>query len=377
MNRLSISDLPIGEPIQWDCFDVAGTLLLRKGIVVTSARQIAELIERGLFVTLKASSAKVNLPPLEEKPSPFHTIEEFKSRLSGIFEGIVSGQGADIPARVLKLAKDLQAVCYLDADAVLGVLHLDTQSCYTITHPLHVSILTELIARRKNIPFEERQIILAAALTANVAMSELQEQLHKHDGPLSEEQKAEVRLHPSKAVDLLLASGVQDEAWITSVLHHHEKIDGSGYPGIIRGEAIPPRTRIIALADTYSAMVTPRVYRAQILARDALREIFLKRGGEMDEELAQLFIKELGVFPPGTFVKLQNGEIGIVTRRNGTKPIVQAVTCPRGAPLCNPVKRNTGETGFSIREMVERNDDLAAKLDVPRLWGWGALAKYG
>ena len=198
----------------------------------------------------------------------------------------------------------------------------------------------------------------------------MQEQLQKQDGPLTDEQKAEVRLHPLKAVDMLLACGVQDDGWIATVLHHHEKLDGSGYPGAMRGDAIQLPVRIIALADTYSAMVTPRVYRQQILARDALRDIFLKRGGEMDAELAQLFIKELGVFPPGTFVKLQNGEVGIVTRRGGNsmKPIAHSVVGPRGAPLPNPIKRDTAEADYVIREMVMR--DRVVKLNVHRLWGY-------
>lgn len=370
MLRINLSDIKVGEPIAWDCFDANHTLLLRKGIVVTSERQIEGLIERGLFVTQKQAVAEVPIPRPVEKVSPFHIIEEFKRRVRGLFEGILSGQGTDISERVIKLTKDIQAVCDLDADAALGMLHLDTESRYTIVHPLHVTILAELIGRKKGMSTEERQIMLAAALTANVAMIELQEQLQKQDGPLTDEQKAEIRTHPLSAVDLLLACGVKDDFWIATVLHHHEKLDGSGYPGAMRGETIPLSVRIISLADTYSAMVTPRVYRAQILARDALRDIFLKRGGEMDAELAQTFIKELGVFPPGTYVKLQNGEVGIVSRRgeNAMKPIVQAVIGPRGAPLPHPIKRDSADPDYTIREMVAR--DRAAKLDVHRMWGY-------
>jgi HD-GYP domain-containing protein (c-di-GMP phosphodiesterase class II) len=264
----------------------------------------------------------------------------------------------------------LQAVCDLDADAVLGMMHLDTASRYTIMHPLYVAILSELIGRVKRLSIAERLPLVAAALTANVSIIELQEQLQKQEGPLTDDQKAEMRLHPVKAVDMLLAIGVQDESWIATVLHHHEKIDGSGYPGARRGDTIPLSVRILSLADTYSAMVTPRVYRTSILARDALRDIFLKRGGEMDAELAQLFIKVLGVFPPGTFVKLQNGEVGIVTRRgeNSMKPMVHAVIGPRGAPLQASIKRDTANADYAITEMVVR--DRACKLDVHRMWGY-------
>ncbi len=370
MLRINLSDIKVGEPIAWDCFDAAGTLLLRKGVIVSSERQIEGLVTRGLFVTQKQALPEIVTPRPAEKPSPFHIIEDFKRRVRAIFEGIVTGQGTEIPERIMKLCKDIQAVCDLDADAALGVLHLDTESRYTVVHPLHVCILAELIGRKKGMAPEARQTMLAAALTSNVAMIELQEQLQKQDGPLSEEQQAEIRLHPLNAVDLLLASGAKDDFWIAYVLHHHEKLDGSGYPGAMKGETIPLAIRIISLADTYSAMVTPRVYRAQILARDALRDIFLKRGGEMDAELAQAFIKELGVFPPGTFVKLQNGEVGIVSRRgdNAMKPIVQSVIGPRGAPLPHCIKRDSADPDYAIREMVAR--DRAAKLDVHRMWGY-------
>lgn len=370
MNRLSAADIRVGEPIQWDCYDAAGILLLRKGVLVASERQIEGLIARGLFITQKAVATESNVPRPVEKASPFYVVEEFKRRLRGIFEAMVGGQGADIPERILKLGRDLQGVCDLDADAVLGMMHLDTESRYTIMHPLYVAILAELIGRVKKLTMEERLSIVAAALTANVSILELQELLQKQEGPLTDEQKAEMRLHPVKAVDMLLGVGVQDEAWIATVLHHHEKIDGSGYPGAQRGDAIPLSVRILALADTYGAMVTPRVYRTSILARDALRDIFLKRGGEMDAELAQLFIKVLGVFPPGTFVKLQNGEIGIVTRRgeNTMKPIVHAVVGPRGAPFAASIKRDTTQADYAITEMVVR--DRAVKLDVHRMWGY-------
>ncbi len=274
MNRLSASDIRVGEPIQWDCYDAAGTLLLRKGVLVASERQIEGLIARGLFVSQKGITPEP--PPVvrpAERVSPFHIVEEFKRRLRGIFEGVSSGQSSDLTERILKLSRDLQAVCDLDADAVLGMMHLDTESRYTIMHPLYVAILVELIARVKNVPKEQRQSIVAAALTANISIIELQEQLQKQAGTLDDAQKAEMRLHTVRAVDQLLTIGVQDDLWITTVLHHHEKIDGSGYPGAQRGENIPLSVRILSLADTYSAMLTPRVYRSAILARDALRDI--------------------------------------------------------------------------------------------------------
>lgn len=366
MHRITESDIRLGQPLPWDCFDAAGVLLLKKGVVVTSMRQLEGLVSRGLFVVNKPSQET----KVAEKLSPFHILDNFKLQLKGIFEGFVSGPGADLPERVLKLCTSIQALCQLDACAALGYLHLDTECRYTIVHPLHVAILVELIARKKECPPEQRQVFLAAALTANIAMIDLQEQMQKQTTPLTEEQRERIRLHPAYAVDMLLAAGLQNDDWFKAVLHHHEKVDGSGYPGALRGDDLPLSVRLISLADTYSAMIQPRAYRDGLLARDALREVFMQRGKEVDEELAQLFIKELGVYPPGAFVKLQNGETAVVTRagENKMKPLVQAVLGPRGAPLNHPVKRDTSDPELAIRDMVPR--DKAVKLDLHRLWGY-------
>ncbi len=368
MRRIKEDDIQLGHPLPWDCFDQHGLLLLRKGAVVNSQKQVRGLVERGLFIDHTPQEEPPATKP--ERPSPFHILEDFQIRLKGIFHGIVSHQDGDLPERVFKLCRELQDLCELDADAALATLHTDVEGRYTLTHPLAVATLSELIAKRNGVAQEQRLPILAAALTANVAMIDLQEILQKQQTPLTEEQRQAIRLHPLQATELLTESRVQDQVWIKTVLHHHEKLDGSGYPGALRGEHIPLSVRIIALADRYSAMISPREYRDQMLAKDALRDIFLQRGKELDEELAQLFIKELGVFPPGAFVRLQNGEIAIVIRRGASAncPTVQSVIGPRGAPLLAPVRRDTSNENYAIREIVAR--DKVVNIDMHRLWGY-------
>ncbi len=367
MQRIKGEDIQFGQPLPWDCFDKHGLLLLRKGTMVNSNKQVQGLIERGLFID---QTPQEEPPPKPERPSPFHILEDFQIRLKTIFHGIVYRQGDDMPERVVKLCKELQALCELDSDAALATLHTDVEGRYTLAHPLAVATLSELIAKRKGVSPEERLPILAAALTANIAMIDLQEALQKQETPLTDEQREAIRLHPLQAVELLTEAGVQNQEWIKAVLHHHEKLDGSGYLGALRGADIPLSVRIISLADRYSAMISPRDYRDQMLAKDALRDIFLKRGEELDEELAQLFIKELGVFPPGAFVHLQNGEIAIVIKRGaaGNCPVAQSVIGPRGAPLLAPVRRDTTQESYAIREMVAR--DKVVNIDMHRLWGY-------
>ncbi|MHB9119670.1 MAG: hypothetical protein ACYC2R_15570, partial [Burkholderiales bacterium] len=128
--------------------------------------------------------------------------------------------------------------------------------------------------------------------------------------------------------------------------------------------------RALAIVDIYGAMIKQRAYRESFQANEALREIFLKRAGALDEQLVKIFVKELGIFPPGVFVRLKNREIAVVTHRSGvaTSPIAHAIIGPRGAPLSKSIKRDTRNTEFAIHEQVPRENALS--INLCSLWGY-------
>ena len=98
--------------------------------------------------------------------------------------------------------------------------------------------------------------------------------LNRQTGALTEDQRLMIDTHPLAGVELLQAAGVDDEVWLEAVLQHHERLDGSGYPSGLEGDAISPGARMLAIVDIYSAMVRPRAYREAIHARHALRSLF-------------------------------------------------------------------------------------------------------
>lgn len=368
MQKLTGNDLQVNKPAKWDCFGANGILLLKKGSVIPNQRQLDELIEHGLFAGQDTVRQAISSPL--GKSSPFRDMADIELRLRMIFSSLATARSADLPNRIIKICSDLQGICAMDADAALGMLLLGSESRYTITHPLHVAILCELTAKRKGIAAEPRLSILAAALTSNIAMIELQDTLQKQQSPLTEEQSEKIRLHPKQAADMLREAGVQDEVWINTVQHHHERLNGKGYPGSLSGDDISLPVRIVSLADTYSAMISPRNYRAAKFPHESLIEIFLKRGAEMDESLPHLFIEELGVFPPGSFVNLHNGETAVVVRRgaNARAPQVQSVVNPKGVPLSVPLLRDSGLEIYSIREMAPPSKGFAINRQL--LWGY-------
>ena len=273
-----------------------------------------------------------------------------------------------VAAAALDLGRRLSTLVAGAADAVLGALLLDDCAPYAEVHPLMVGTLCDLVATRQEIAPALRPRLLAAALSCNLGLLPAREALSR-PGPLVPDLTEVVLAHPARSHELLLEHGIDDDLWLTIVRQHHERPDGSGYPSGLRGAAIHPLARLVSLADIYSAMVLPREYRTGIRAQQAVRQIFLARGQHVDAALAADFIAEIGVFPPGAFVRLVNGETGVVVKRGLPRresPVVSCFRSPRGAAYARPLRRDCArDPRFAIADVLGR-ERLCHPL--PTLW---------
>jgi len=262
-----------------------------------------------------------------------------------------------LAADALRLGERLAALVATDADAVLGALLLDDGAPYAEIHPLMVGALCELVGRRLGLAAPLRLRLLAAVFSCNLALVPVQAAL-AGAGPLDAALETAVRAHPEDSHALLRRHGVDDALWLAIVRQHHERPDGSGYPAGLRRAALEPLARLVSLADIYGAMVLPREYRTGIHAQQAVRHLFLARGQQVDAALAADFIAEIGVFPPGAFVRLVNGETGVVVRRGSPRrecPVVSSFLSPRGGVYPRPLRRDAaGNPRHGIADVLGR-----------------------
>lgn len=325
------------------------------------------MITRGLYRS-PGSEEETPLPTRKERISPFIQISDFSERLKGIFLGL-KNKAQGMPDRVLKLAGDIQNMCADDFDATLGAVHLTHDINYVLSHPIHVAVLCELIGEFNEYDIKRRQVLIASALTANVGMLNLQSLLCKQQTPLSPEQKKQIQEHPQLSVNILKASGIDNTDWLNTVLQHHEHDDSTGYRGL-NADEIKHEAKIIAIADRYAAMISPRIYRTSLSASDSLKNLFIQKGHAHDETLSLSLIKLLGIFPPGSFVRLVNDEIATVIKRpvKGMWPIVKSIITPRGGPFGEPITRDCNEELHSIKELYM--PDKLPPLNFSTLWGY-------
>lgn len=373
--RLSIADIVIGEPLPWDVYGAGNKLLLRRGQVVASTRQAEELVERGLFIDAgqaeRAAQAKreAQQAATRETPSALRLINLANRRLERLLYNLANEPEAE--AKILEVVKALEYAANINTDVVVASIFLNQAAGkYAVRHCIDSALVASLIARVMKKSSEETQIIMAAALTMNVAMLRQQDLLLTKQEPLTERETELIQSHPAQGVEMLKQVGIAHADWMNYILLHHENEDGSGYPLGKEVKEIPQNARILAYADRYSASVSIRKYRKSLLPGAALRDVLITSGKPANPLLAAYFIKELGPTPPGSFVRLQNGEIGVVTRRgaNAATPVVHSFVGPRGAPLSFPIQRDTSKELYAIRDALA-SDQAMLPFSMQQLWG--------
>ena len=359
--------VPLGKPLPCNIYDREGKLLLKAGEVVHSHRQLEELRVDGLFIPKRE---KAEAPPEPPKQSPFALLDPLPAHVERLY-GRMSVE-PNFPGHTNAVAKIIQEACCLDRDACVGWLFLYTDARYVIAHPIHVAILSELVAQQLGWPVEERLVLLNAVLTMNIATLVLQHKLHHQAAPLSPPQLAQMREHSTQGVELLQQLGVINAAWLAAVLQHHERFDGSGYPAGLSAEMIAREARLIAVADVYAALVTEHAHRHAYAANAALKEIYLQRGKQLDSQMTEMLIKVVGVYPPGSYVRLANGEIAVVTRHSTapTAPIVYSFVNPRGQAINVYSKRECANPQFAIKELLSKHKVDVALNNMHALWGY-------
>jgi HD-GYP domain-containing protein (c-di-GMP phosphodiesterase class II) len=372
MRPIQSGELQVGQPLPYDAYDERGKLLLRAGHVLTSEASIERLVRVAYFDDATAMTKRQGIHDDSAMANrPLSQILLARTRLHCL---LTDGKGSDFSAEIKRITELLQRACQANADLSLASIILHREGHYATRHMVNVAIACELVGTALEVPTKERASIVAAALTMNIGMLELQQDLLTVDGPLSDTQHHEVREHCARGVALLREYGVTDTLWLEAVMDHHERPDGSGYPEGKSGDTIGLPARLLASADVYCARVTGRRYRPPLQANIALRWLYLNEGARLDEKVAASFIKTLGVYPPGTGVRLRNGSIAVVTHRGSGSltPQVSSITTHDGLRVTTPIRRRGDVGAHAISEVVNL-EELELSVSMEALWGADAV----
>jgi HD-GYP domain-containing protein (c-di-GMP phosphodiesterase class II) len=251
-------------------------------------------------------------------------------------------------SRIEDLSVCIDGLIEDDPDAsIFAVMQFD-QSDYGVNHSLQAAVICAAYGRVSGWSEPDRRSVIGAGLTMNIAMLDLQQQLYRQREPPSPAQRDAIRNHPRRGHDLLERLGLRDRLWLQIVIEHHESADGEGYPS---GTGQPlPLAAALGLADRYSAKITRRLYRAALAPDAAIRELYQMNPGETRVDIDRM-VEAVGLWPPGTFVELANGETAVVATRGGgseQRPLVYALLNAQLAEI-KPIARDTSQPAFEIK----------------------------
>ena len=191
-------------------------------------------------------------------------------------------------------------------------------------HSLNVTTLSLMIARDIKLPPEVAAALATGALLHDTGLKNISDKVLTKLDPLTHAERHlyELHCHYGAEIGERLAFPAASMAIIKN---HHEAFDGTGYPHQLKGEAIGVLARIVAIADFYDELCNPLNIAVAVTPHEALSMMFAKLRSKFDPKLLQVFIRCLGVYPPGTIVQLSNGVIGMVVTVNTSRPMKPVV----------------------------------------------------
>lgn len=249
-----------------------------------------------------------------------------------------------------------------NSNAMLTVTRMKSKDDYTYLHSVAVCAL--MIALGKQINYQgDYHSLGMAGLLHDVGKMAIPDEVLNKPGKLTDEEFDIVKNHPVSGWEILKKSNDVDEIALDVCLHHHERVDGKGYPDKLSGDKLSLVARMAAVCDVYDAITSNRCYKDGWAPADALKKMAEWKDGHFDEQIFQAFVKTVGIYPTGTLVKLKSNRLAIVMEQgHGTllKPVIKIFySCSHKAPIPKKVV-NLSASNEEI-ESIEAPEDWDLK----------------
>lgn len=223
--------------------------------------------------------------------------------------------------------------------ALISLARLKTGDDYTYMHSVAVCALMIALGRSMRLDDAACREAGLAGLLHDIGKVDIPPHILNKPGRLSEAEFQVVMAHPLHGHRMLSEGGAVSQAVLDVCLHHHEKIDGSGYPDRLAGTGISLLARMGAVCDVYDAVTSNRPYKAGWDPADSIGRM-LSWKGHLDSTVLSAFIQTVGIYPTGSLVRLNSGRLAVVVEQNRahlTRPVVNVFHCLNTGAALTPL----------------------------------------
>lgn len=243
-------------------------------------------------------------------------------------------------------------------EAVRLITELKQRDEYTLSHSVNVAVLSLLMGSKLSIPTPLLQRLGVAALLHDIGKASVPESIINKTEKLSRREWDIMQSHSLMGAKLLAEQERMDPLALVVAAEHHAREDLGGYPKFHAHHRLHAVSKIVAIADTYDALTSDRSYRRALLPDQAIRILIEGRGTQFDPGYLKVFVQLSGMYPVGTLLELDNGNLAIVERPNSAnifRPFVKVVEAEGRRPVAYP-----------IVDLSERDNDGSYRITVVR-----------
>lgn len=240
--------------------------------------------------------------------------DDGREAVEAMFREVRLGKGVDAQ-HVMPLLDEITGSVDRHPTALVSVARLKDADSYTYLHSVAVGALMAMLARQLQLPEDQVRDAALGGLLHDMGKALLPPDVLNKPGKLTEEEFAIVRQHPVHGERLLRDGGITQEAILHIARHHHEKVNGAGYPQRLSGTDLPLLTRMSAICDVYDAITSNRPYKAGWDPAESLRRMAGWQG-HFDETLLKAFVRSVGIYPIGALVRLSSDRLAVVVEQN-------------------------------------------------------------
>jgi len=237
-----------------------------------------------------------------------------KEAVVSMFQEARMGKAIDA-ANALPLVEEINASVTRNPGALISLARLKTADDYTYMHSVAVCALMIALARQLKLDEQQTREAGLAGLLHDLGKALMPKEVLNKPGKLTDEEFAIMKTHPAEGHKLLLGGSGVSEVIKDVCLHHHEKMDGSGYPEKLAGDQISIFARMGAVCDVYDAITSNRPYKNGWDPAESIKRM-AEWQGHFDPSVFQAFVKSLGIYPIGSFIRLESGRLGVVLEQS-------------------------------------------------------------
>ncbi|HEY1092762.1 MAG TPA: HD-GYP domain-containing protein [Burkholderiaceae bacterium] len=301
----------------------------------------------------------------DEMQRAAQVLERSKQAVVGLFNDARMGKALEVE-HCLEVVEDVSASVLRNASALISLARLKTKDEYTYLHSVSVCALMVSLAQGLKLDEAQTREAGVAGLLHDVGKMLVPEQVLNKPGRLSDDEFTVMKLHPTRGHELLLRSGAISAGALDVCLHHHEKMDGSGYPHRLQGEQISQLARMGAVCDVYDAITSERPYKQAWRAADSLSRM-AQWAGHFDQAIFHAFVRAVGIYPLGTLVRLESQRLAVVIDQRPaqlTRPLLRVFFSAKSKERITPLVLDLSDEPQTDR-ILGRED--------PTPWGFGNL----